>query len=146
LRRVRPVKLLEHCKVVAFGARVGRIVAPVPVSDDTGMIADAPDLITERFSCDIVVVVLPLVPAFPEIAAAPAGNYQDAFTVALFQEPAALGLSFEPDGVEVHVFDIADFLNLALRRRTKKHVGCPAAATDQDRLSVDLEYAIALFV
>ncbi len=80
------------------------------------------------------------------IATAPAGDDHDAFAVAQFQKPAALGLALKPDGVQVHVLDVTDFLDFALGRGPQKHIRRPAAAANQDRPAVDFENPVALVV
>ena len=110
------------------------------------MIADAPDLIAQRLGGDVVIVVLPLAPALPVVAAAPAGDDHDALAIAHLQERPALGLALEPDRIQVHVLHVTDLRGLALGGRAQEHVGRPTAAADEDRPAVDLEDAIALVV
>ena len=143
---IRPVQFLENRQIISFRFFVGRIVAAIKPRDDGRMIANPPDLVAKGLFRDIVVSVLPFFPLFPEIATAPAGNNHDAFAIAQFQEPSALGFAFKPNGVEIHVFDIPDLLDFAFRRWPQKHVGSPTAATDKNGLPVNLEDAIALVV
>ena len=110
------------------------------------MIANPPNLIAKRLGCNGVIVLLPFFPSLPEIATAPAGDDHDAFAIAQLQKPSALGLAFKADGVEIHVFDVAEFLDFAFGRRPQKHIGRPSAAPNEDWLAVDFEDAIALVV
>ncbi len=81
-------------------------------------------------------------PLLPMVAAAPAGEDEDAIAVAQFEEMIVLHLAFEADGVEVHVADVAELGILALGGGAQQHVEGVAGAADQDVLAVDMEDAV----
>ena len=107
------------------------------------MAAQAVDLIAQRLLGDFKVLRLPARPALPEIAAAPSRHHEDAVVVGEVEELLGLEFAFEADGVQAHVFDVAEFVVQALRIFAQHHVGRPAAAANQNVLAVDVEGASA---
>src|SRR5260370_21458518 len=88
---------------------------------------------------------LPFIPLLPDVAATPAGHDQDAFLIGEVEAIIGFHLSFETNGVQMEMLDVAEFIAQALRSLPPEHVGRPAAAADQQRASVDVEEAV-LFV
>ena len=101
------------------------------------MAAQAVHLVAQRLFRDGEVLRLPVGPVLPVIAAAPAGDEQNAALVGQIEELFGLQLAFEADGVQSHVLHIAELVAQALRVLAQHHVGRPAAAADQDVLAVD---------
>src|SRR6185437_1165355 len=112
---ILPIEFLEHREIILFRAGIGRIIAAIPEGQETGMIANPADLVAQGLRGDAVIAILPLIPLLPIIAAAPAGDNQNAFAIAEVQKAIVLGFAFEADGVQVHVLHVTDFLNFAFR-------------------------------
>ena len=110
------------------------------------MARQAAQLVAQGLGGDRLVLLVPLVPLLPVIAAAPAGEHQDAHAVAEFQKMIVFELAFEAHGIEIHVAHVAQFGLLAFGRGAQQHVEGVARAADQDVLAVDVEQAMALGV
>src|ERR1700722_19723048 len=107
------------------------------------MAAQAINLIAQRLFGDFIVRRLPFRPAFPEIAAAPAGHHENSFAVGEIEKLLRLDFAFEADGVEAHVADVPEFVMESLRILAQHHVGGPTAAANENVFSVDVEGAAA---
>ena len=91
---------------------------------------------------DPVILLIPLIPLLRMFAAAPAGNSQDAFTVAQAQETVGFYLPLELDRVQIHVLYIEDLGQFPFGIRPEKHVWGQPSAMNQDTFAVDLVDAI----
>src|SRR5208282_6346810 len=107
------------------------------------MTAQAIHLIAQRLLCDFKILRLPVRPALPEIAAAPASHDQDSLAVGEIEELFGFKLSFETNRVQPQVPYIPKFVVQSLRVFPKHHVRRPAPAPDQNIFAVDLEGAAA---
>src|SRR5260370_38611429 len=88
---------------------------------------------------------LPFIPLLPDVAATPAGHDQDAFLIGEVEAIIGFHLSFETNGVQMEMLDVAEFIAQALRSLPPEHVGRPAAAADQQRASVAADEAVFFF-
>jgi hypothetical protein len=107
------------------------------------MAAQAVDLIAQGLLGDFKIFRLPARPALPEIATAPSGHHEDALVVGDVEKLLRLEFALEPDGIQSHVFHVAEFVAQALGGFAKHHVGSPAAAADENIFAVDMKGASA---
>ena len=110
------------------------------------MVADAAQLVAQRFAGHGVILRLPLAPLLPIRAAAPARHHHDALAVASLVKMVVHELAFQANGVEVQVADVAQLVVFARGGEAKQHILGPAAAADEDFLAVDVEDAMLLRV
>ena len=103
------------------------------------MIAQAGDLIGERGRGDGLGFRRPVLPAFPRVAANPAGHYEKAHAIGFVEEFIAIGFAFEANGIQAHVLDVIQIGIQTLGGPAEKHVWSPGSAADQDVFAVDLE-------
>src|SRR4051794_39896770 len=107
-----------------------------------------PDLITQRFHRDRVLLVLPFLPLLPRRAATPTRHHQHAVPVARFVKRIILELALEAHGVEVHVAYVADVTLLPrrpiLRRAPLQKIRRIPATKDQHVDAVDREETRAI--
>src|SRR5260370_42469908 len=93
--------------------------------------------------CYFKALGLPARPALREIAAATARHYQNSVVVGDVEELLRFEFPFKAHGVQSHIAHVVKFVVQALSAFAKHHVRRPAAATDHDVLSVDVEGASA---
>src|SRR5580704_16631420 len=108
------------------------------------MAAKAQNLIAERVDRDALVLVAPLAPFFPGIAAAPSSHDQNAIAISALHERFVFELAFEPAGVEAHLFHVAEFRLAARLVDAQHHVRRPTSAAHKHGLAVYFEQAEAL--
>src|SRR5262245_13899440 len=110
------------------------------------MAAQAERLTAQRFHGDLMMLRLPFIPLFPDIATTPAGHHQDSLFVRQVEELIGFNLAFQTQRIQVEMLDIVKFLPQTLRSLAKEHVLRPSAAENQQSLAVDLENTILLLV
>src|SRR5438309_12126936 len=110
------------------------------------MAAQPIDLVLQGCLRDIEILRRPFAPAFPVIAATPARHDEDSFAVRVLEELLRFQLAFEANRIQPHVTHVAELVRQALRTLTKQHIGCPAAAPNQDLLAIDGEYAPLVWI
>src|ERR1700722_3809072 len=138
---IRPQQLFFDVEIHLFDIRRRRVIAAIEPHDHAGMAAQTIDLAAQRLLGDCKILRLPARPSLPEIAAAPSGHDENSVVVGDVEEFFGLQLAFETNGVQAHVFDVAEFIVQALGVFAKHHVGRPAAAADQDVFAVDVKGA-----
>ena len=109
------------------------------------MVSHPEDLIPQRRRSDAVILFIPLVPLLPLVAAAPPRHEEDAVTIRQVIELIAFELPLEADRIEPHLAHVSKFrLEPFGGFGSEQHVRSPAAASNQDGLSVHLEEAMSL--
>ena len=156
-RRPGRIDLLEGGLVAPFEIGVGQEITRQDPGEDARVVAEIANLVGERHRDEIHLLLLQHTPillvhrlaeiVLPLPLAAPAGHDEDALPVGSVVEVVARAPeSLEPDGVEVHLLDIGELSVDLLRGIRQQEVIDPATATDQYRLTVDREAAMALVV
>ena len=139
-----PVGTLQLVQVGLLHRGRGRVVAAVEPHEDARVGAQAAGLVRERGHGHVAVLVVPLVPLLPLVAAAPADHDQDALLVGQVEQLVRLELSLRADGVEAHLPHVAQLGAQARGVAAQHHVRAPAAAADEDAPPVHLEEPVAL--
>ena len=83
-------------------------IASVHPEHEAGMAAQPQDLRAQRGGGDFKIAGFPLVPFFPMTAAAPTRHHQHAHLVSEIEKLVASEFPFQPDGVQVHVANVAE--------------------------------------
>src|ERR1700722_1921101 len=139
--RIRPQQFFFDVEIHSFDIRRRRVVAAIQPHHQAGMAAQSVNLIAQRLFRDFEILRLPARPALPEVAAAPARQYQNSLMVGEVEEFLCFELAFESYGVQAHIAHVAEFVVQSLRVLTQHHVRCPAGAANQNVLAVDVEGA-----
>ena len=95
--------------------------------------------VRKRFCRDFEVTGRPFVPFFPMIATAPARHDQHTHFIGEVEKFIAFQFSFQANGVQVHVANVAELCLELLPGAAQKHVGGPPCATDEYFLAIDSE-------
>ena len=143
-RRPRPFQLALDLEVAPLDRGDRRLVAAIEPHEDTWMVSQPQQLIAQRRRAHLVILLGPLVPQLPLIAAAPAGHDENALAIREIVERVVFELALGTNGVQPHFLDVPEFgFEPFGRLRPQQHVGGPPAAANEDWFSVDAEKTMA---
>ena len=139
---VRPAQLFLDSQVHLLDVGWRRIVAAVQENKNAGVIAQTRDLIAQGSGGDAILIALPMLPAFPGVAAGPAGHDENAELVGFFEKFVAVEAAFETNGVEVHVANVSEVGVEFCGRPAEEQVGGPGSAANQNFAAIHFEEAM----
>src|ERR1051326_4256944 len=96
---IRPAALLLYIQIHRLSFLWRRIIAAIEPHHEAWVRTQTIDLRPQRFLSNGIVFVLPLVPLFPEIAAAPSRHDQDSLLVGHIEEVFVFQFAFEANRV-----------------------------------------------
>ena len=109
----------------------GRIVASIQEDEHARVIAQARDLISQRGGGNVALIAGPILPAFPGVAAGPAGHDENAERVGFFEKFVAVEAALQANGVQAHVAHVAKIGVELCGRPPEEQLGRPGCASNQ---------------
>ncbi len=140
---VLPVQIRQDAVVLGEHGGRGLPVAAVGPHEHRRMATKPLDLRAQAVLRDAVVLVVPLGPFLPLVAAHPAVHQRDAHLVGHLRDVIAGELALESNHVEPEVFHVTQDRGVAVGVVRVQQVGRVRGAADQEVLAVDLQIEVS---